>query len=872
MSTLLLGVYGIELPKRAFRLYERGVIEKAVEVLDKSIASDTLNPAAYGLYAKIYIDTAFTNYHVDTAYFYVNKALNQLSYVNDEKDLEDLREYKIAKEPLTQLRHTIDSLRFEEIRNIHTIPAYNLFIETHPDARQIDTAIGLRNEIAFEQAEAQHTWQGYKAFIEKYPNAADFTQAEDLYKKLIYEEKTADGSLTAYQNFLEEFPGTPYRPEIVEAIFNYTTARNQIDDYKKFLINYADKRFLDTIIKRIYPIYKERYGSDSFIENFPLAASDSLAQAIQLEKVFWLPAFRDEQLVFMNAEGSIQLKTDLSDIPNTCKCTPLNANFIFGERNGIGQIVARDGHIIASGDFLSAEDAGFGFIVVHNKLGQRLLHTSGEIIIEAPKEEIQVFSESFIRVKENGRYGLQALHGFTYLPTEFLSIDTLSDFFILEKEMGIAIVPQKEMLNMPEKSSASFNFDYQEIELLPNGRLWVEKNNQEGILSTDLEVIVPFENHSIYERPYGWQLESKDGVQLYHDFFPSLKDSIYNSIRENTNWLALKNKNTWSLYHQMGHRQPQFNIDSLQLLGENMALLFNKGMRTAIFKNGREIAILEGWQPQLLIPQINIKTGFPASDDFFMLTNSKKQRKIYNVFGREIANGTINNVTALGPNMLRLQKRNAALTDSTGQFLLNYIYDGIGSNEDGYVSIADKGKLGVIQPKLNLFIKPEYEKLLRPYNDSLLIAAKEGYFGIITNDNEQLTSFEFDEVRYFNDSLALVRIEKEWLLEHIYTEEILIDRIVEFTILPKTSTGIRLQFTTKEGVGIYKEGQGIILAPTYTDIIHLGTDETPIYFAAKFIQEADIYVVIYYDENGNKLFTQSFRKSEYFKIACISNS
>lgn len=871
LLSVLLWLYSIEFPKRAFRLYERGDIEKAVQLLNKSIETDTLNPASYGLYAEIYIDTAFKNYHVDTAYLYVNKALQQLQWVSDEKDRADLREFGISEEPLTTLRHTIDSLRFEEIRIIHTIAAYDLFIETHPDAKQISKAISLRDHIAFQQVEAQHTWQAYKAFMEQYPEAEAFAQAETLYKKLIYEEQTADGSLSAYLSFLEEFPGTPYRSEIVEKLFRYTTARNQISDYKNFLQHYADKRFMDTIIKRIYPIYKARYGAESFVRSFPFAASDSLSRAIQQEKGYWLPALRDDQLVFMTSAGSIQLKTGLTQIDDDCKCDPLFEDIAYGQKDGMSQVIARDGHIIAEGSFQSFKDAGYGFIIAENEDGQQLFHKSGEIFIDEPKQEIAVLSESFIRVKENGLYGLQALHGFAYLPTEFIQIDTLLHYFLLEKQEGIAIVPQEKILNSLHKALPTLSFSFQEIDYLPNGRIWAIKNNQEAILSSDLNIIIPFDDHRIDERPYGWQVRKKEGFQIYHDRFPLLKDSLFDAVQENTNWLGLKTRKGWSLYHQYETRSVEYNIDSLQLLGENLALVFKGESQTAIFRNGRAFSIPKAWEPQLLVPQINIKTGAPATEDFFMLTNDRKQRKVYNVFGREIANGTINGVTALGPNMLRLQKRNAALTDSTGKFLLNYIYDGIGSNETGYVSIADKGTLGVINPALKILIKPEYEKLIRPYNDSLLVATKGSYQGIITKDNEQLTAFEFDEVKYFNDSLALVRIEKEWLLENIYTEEILIDRMLDYTILTPNKGILRLQFTTEEGIGIYKLGQGKIVAPTYTEVIQLGTDETPIYFASKFIEEADIYVIIYYDENGNKFFTQSLRKDDYFKIACTIN-
>jgi hypothetical protein len=152
-----------------------------------------------------------------------------------------------------------------------------------------------------------------------------------------------------------------------------------------------------------------------------------------------------------------------------------------------------------------------------------------------------------------------------------------------------------------------------------------------------------------------------------------------------------------------------------------------------------------------------------------------------------------------------------------------------------------------------------------------MVAVKDKYKGFINTKNKALTAFEFDEVAYFNDSIALVRIEDEWLLENIKNEDILYERITDWEIIEVGEEDKTLFITTETGQGIYSESMGQIIEPTYTYIRVLGTPKDPIYFAVKLVAEANIYVVIYYDKKGNKLFTQSFRQEEYFKIACPAN-
>ena len=226
---------------------------------------------------------------------------------------------------------------------------------------------------------------------------------------------------------------------------------------------------------------------------------------------------------------------------------------------------------------------------------------------------------------------------------------------------------------------------------------------------------------------------------------------------------------------------------------------------------------------------------------------------------------------ALGPNLIRLQKKNAALTDSTGNYVLNFIYDGIGSNSNGYVSILDRGKVGVINIEKQIKISPAYDKLIEPYSDTVMVATKGKRKGFISTKGKELSAFDYDEVKYFTDTVALARIENEWFLHDIRDESLHYEGILNYKIIEENSQEKKLLISTEKGKGIYSNTQGEMIEATYDEIKVLGTVDDPIYFAVKIVREANIYVVIYFDKNGNKLFTQTFKQDEYFKIACPKN-
>jgi hypothetical protein len=408
---LLISLFSLEVPKRAFRLYEKGDIEKTVEALDKSLEKAPLNPAANYLYATLFVDTVFARYNIDSAFIFVNRGIDNLKKISDAKDLADLKDVGVDSVSLEVLKDRIDALKFKVIKSKHTIADYNWFLEIHFDSEQIFDAIELRDRIAFEDAAKIDTWQSYLAFITQYPRAKDFTEANYRYEKLLYEAKTADGKLQSLTSFLEEYPETPYRDLVVEKIYEIETAINSITSYTDFLKKHPSEKLLQKSIPRLYHLFKEKFPSVNFFDQFKVEAGiDSLKNAEALSKGYLIPKLEDGQINFVNKLGELIVKSGFSEVNSDCKCNAQLDDFIVGKKDNKSQLIARNGTLIFEGDFDTANDLGFGYISIKSELGERLLFKNGEVILDQYFEEISILNEHFIRTKKNSFYGLTTIN------------------------------------------------------------------------------------------------------------------------------------------------------------------------------------------------------------------------------------------------------------------------------------------------------------------------------------------------------------------------------------------------------------------------------------------------------------------------------
>ncbi|MBK7652585.1 MAG: hypothetical protein IPJ20_20140 [Flammeovirgaceae bacterium] len=168
------------------------------------------------------------------------------------------------------------------------------------------------------------------------------------------------------------------------------------------------------------------------------------------------------------------------------------------------------------------------------------------------------------------------------------------------------------------------------------------------------------------------------------------------------------------------------------------------------------------------------------------------------------------------------------------------------------------------------FIKPVYERNVTMLDKEHLIAFKDGFYGLIGWDTKPVTDFEFAEVVPWAESVIWVKKNAQWILLNFRTEEVILDRIKDFSWIQSSDENI-VRVHRENYYGVISNKKGLIIPPTFHEIINLGTSEIPFYFTEKTVEEADIYVVIYYNQDGKLVRRQALEEEEYEGIYCSSH-
>jgi len=180
-------------------------------------------------------------------------------------------------------------------------------------------------------------------------------------------------------------------------------------------------------------------------------------------------------------------------------------------------------------------------------------------------------------------------------------------------------------------------------------------------------------------------------------------------------------------------------------------------------------------------------------------------------------------------------------------------------------------KFGLFDGIKKKLIKPAYDKNLTLYNANVISAYKNGFYGLITWDNQPLSRFEFNEIQFWNDSAAITKQGSQWMIYEIRTRDVLLDRIKKISVLadkPDKKLAIVQQGSS---YGVLHNHKGTILPISFTDLKNVGSADEPMYFTEKYVEEAAIFVVIYFDDEGKMLRKEVYEHDEYEKIYCPYN-
>lgn len=847
--------------KRALKAIEKNRFGRADRILDKRIKKDTLSPGAYYAYSLLFSCNDYPAYNIDSSRFYILKALDQYPAAGKRK-VKKLQRQDINDSLFWAQKLRIDSLGFARAYRENSIAAYQYFIDHFPTAPQLEKAKEIRNNIAYQHALSINTYEAYKDFLDAYPDARQITEANEMYEFLLYENKTRDRKLSSYVNFLKNHPQTNYTGDAQKNIFEISTAGNRPEHYVYFVKTYPQNPYVKQAIDFLYHIIKEEKNTAAFFSTYgDLPLSDSLKAIAALEEQVLWPVYEAGRYGFMNQQGDMVIPPVYRAIPEGYYCGNIRSDLLVTGKGEDEQVIARNNLPVITRPVGSLKDLGYGMVRLSSGNAFGMIHKSGYPVLDPEYEWIELLGHEFIKYKQGGKWGLKSFTGKDLLHPEYDDIYQEGDFIIVEKYGLLAVTHAGRLAAWANGEEVNLKFQYDEVAQASNDAyLLAYYKAREAVLDTTLRVIIPLDEHKLALLKEGWLIKKGQQYFVYNEAFVPYTYATLDSALFNDYWLALKRAGRWTLLEQEGNLFPDFRYDSVSLLSNAIALTFAGDSTVAHFSTGATV---------LLPRQVSIRLLNQFSQAYLLTENRNGYKQVYNPWGKPVISGSYHSVSIIGPGLISLERNGKkGLADTTGQTVLPFLYSGIGNYEEGDVALLRDGKFGLYNRQRDIFIRPEYDIILRPYGGKFYVASKNNKRGLIDWNNKTVAPFQFDDIRPWSDSLALVQQGREWRIYNYYENRTVYGPFIDFKYVKESDEENVLIILDASRYGVLSSKTGEVLPPVYNDLLNLGSTEDPVYYTETKVEEAIFFVITYFDAGGRKIRQQAMANEDYEVIYC----
>lgn len=820
--------------------------DKARDQVLKALRKDSINAAARYVYGLYFFSRGNPSFHVDSAYRYVTESLEHFER-SPVRERDRMKRFGIDGLVIIDLRNAIDSAAFKRARDINTEEAYIRFLDRHPHAAQRNQALALRDEAAFTEALRINTYQSFSAFLQKYPQAERATEARQRYDRLLFETKTKDGRLASYEQFFAEHPESPFRSEVERMIFELSTAAGTPESFITFLNRYPDSPFhkrARAILFHLLLSQQEPIWPSGFL-------NDSLKNILALRRSYLVPFLSNGKFGFMDKNGREVIAPKASAIFEEFLCGDIIEDVIVLP----DRILARNGTVVYSGQAEGLDELGAGFLAVEADGCLNVVHKSGFTLAKCV-EEAKVLNGNFVALRENDMWSVTTLMGRPLLSGRWKSIDVHHDILLLKEENTVKLARFADLARLAECPKPLWSITFDEVKPWSNGRLWARSGDRQGVLTMALDTIIPFDKHELKESFFGVTAQTEPGVYLYDQ--SGKKTPLFRTVVEQEPWVAV-NDGQWRLFDPRSQRYQSHSFDSIAFEGP-FFIGISADSASAFFPGG---AVYDFFRPSHI-------AFIPGKDSAsFLMAEQDGKKTIFSNKGEKLFTGEFDEIHYAGMGLFIVtSKERKGIVSYSGKVLLPAEYDAIGNLTGGTVSLLKKQKFGLYDITKGKLIAPQYDKNLNHYANGYIAAYRNGAYGFIGWDNKPLSPFEFDEVRYWNDTTALVKKGMQWMLYDLLSKTVLEGGIDKLNMIKETSEEQLAIIRKGDQFGVISSRYGTVIPATFSDIVNVGSREEPLYFTEKHVEEASIFVVIYYDRYGKMIRREVYEPEDYERIYC----
>lgn len=834
--------------KSALRHIEKHRWQKAEMKLRKILDKGKPNPASHYAFSLFYFHDQNPAFNLDSAYQYAVMALDDYASL-PAKERERLP-LTVDSLGLIGLRARIDSTAFAIALKANTEAAYLEFLSHFPSSVQRALAERLRDEVAFQDALRENTYQAFQHYLKRYPDAGRAPEALALYDRLLYQSETKDMRLSSYEKFLANYPESPYRKEVDQHIFEISTADGSVESFLTFLKRYPASHMVRRARQLIFHILAEeddRQWPEGIL-------NDSLQQLLAVMRPYLVPFLKDDHYGFMDETGEEILPPVFESIDPEYVCGRVTDEFLLVDH----RLINRGGTTVYDGQVEELVDLGRGFLTIRNEGVAKVIHKAGWHVHDSI-EDAKVLSNRYMAVKKNRAWRLHTLTGRLLDESQWQGLAALHEVIVFSNGQKLFIVPINQVVRCAEGVPLTLSEPFDEVKAWPNGLLWGRSGNYEGVLNQSLQGVIGFDKHVLTKNFFGATAALPNGFALYN--WKGKRSSIFQQVEVLVNRVAVRKHSSWFLYDPSVHEFQSDAYDSIK--AEGPFLLGLRGDSTVIHFNDGKVASF--FQPLAI-------SFIPGRDStsFLIVQQNPRQKTVFDHRGNKLFSAAFDDLEHAGQGVFVVTRNNKkGLLGMKGEKLLSPEFDAIGSAKEGVLSILKNKKFGAYSIDHKKNIEPQYDRNVLPYNESLTIAFKEGYGGLHSWDDGPLTAFEFDEIAYWDDSLALVRKGSQWNFYDIPLKKVAEGNLRKIVTI-KNSEQEKVAIIQKgDHYGVINNRGKIVLPVTFSIVMNLGSADQPLYFTEKHIEEASLFIVIYYDEQGTMLRKEVYDDaSDYDKIYC----
>lgn len=755
---------------------------------------------------------------------------------------------------LIALRSRIDSAAFVRARVENTQRSYEQFIDRFPNAMEIAKATELRDELAYVDALRINSAEAFRVYVEKYPSSRRMKDASERYDELIYRERTHSRNVDDYRSFLADFPNSAYRDEAERFVFEVSTSSGLIDDYVTFITQYPSGSQSAKARNILYYLMRE-----SGVVRPSTLDSDSLRMLDERNKGYWVPFYKNGLYGFMNDEGIEVMEPKFESIDSTYFCGDITNDFLVTSAG----VYSRGGALLVKKTPTMAISMGHGFIGIVEDNCQTIVHQSGFKVGDDCTADSRVVADQFIALKRMNGWFVFAFNGRQLTTSPYDEVHNVDKLIILKRYGKNIVVRAQQIAAISSLQPLNESLVFDDVRAWGEGNLWVKNGVLEGVMGQDLQFIIPLGRQVLTKTSFGFT-SKKDGKIQVTGLLPSLEAEVYDDIQDYGDWIALRTGNLSTLYKVSAKRVVADRLDSVWMKNRVAFAIRNDSLN--VYAGSNRLASFERQSPVNFIP------GGDSAVYFWV--PEKKSKVVFEASqGRKLFSADFEDIEAIGPDLFVFTRKNRkgvlkkGIYRRDGKTVQPAEYDAIIPASAGYLSLLKEKKFGLYDIRNQKLIKPEYERNVLPYAGGYFIAYK-GAYGIITGAEVPVTGFEFDEIRYWNDTAAWVKKNYSWAICSIKDQDLRLSRIRSYQTIKDTGTERIVRVQRDNYFGIVSNKNGVVIPPTFTEILNIGSDEKPFYFTEKRVEEAGIYVVIYYNSHGKLVRKQVYEEEEYDKIYC----